>query len=90
MVSHHTALIYTMVLVSAADGDMTDAELAVIGDIIRTLPVFADYDVDKLTQASTDCAELLGVDDGVDQHAGGVEMQAPGPRIKNAVGGFDL
>ena len=27
MVSHHTALIYTMVLVSAADGDMTDAEL---------------------------------------------------------------
>ena len=33
MVSHQTALIYTMVLVSAADGDMTDAELTVIGDI---------------------------------------------------------
>ena len=27
---------------------------------------------------------------GVDQHAGGVEMQAPGPRITNAVGGFDV
>jgi tellurite resistance protein len=64
MVSHHTALIYTMVLVSAADGDMTDAELAVIGDIIRTLPVFADYDSDRLTQAAGDCAEMLGLDDG--------------------------
>ena len=64
MVSHHTALIYTMVLVSAADGDMTDAELAVIGGIIRTLPVFADYNTDMLTQAAAECADLLGVDDG--------------------------
>ena len=64
MVSHHTAMIYTMVLVSAADGALTDAELAVIGDIIRTLPVFADYDTDRLTQTAADCAEMLGADDG--------------------------
>ena len=64
MVTHHTALIYTMVLVSAADGDMTDAELAVIGGIIRTLPVFADYDTDLLTQAAAECDELLVVADG--------------------------
>ena len=64
MVSPHTALIYTMVLVSAADGDMTDAELAVIGDITRSLPVFKDYDSEKLTRVAGDCAELLSADDG--------------------------
>lgn len=66
MVTHHTALIYTMVLVSAADGEMTDAELTVIGEIILTLPVFKDYDPEKLTQAAEDCAELLAVDDGLE------------------------
>ncbi|MCH7944133.1 MAG: tellurite resistance TerB family protein [Proteobacteria bacterium] len=64
MVTHHTALIYTMVLVSAADGDMTDAELTVIGDFIRTLPVFKDYDAKLLTQAAADCAAFLSADDG--------------------------
>ncbi|MFP6729995.1 MAG: tellurite resistance TerB family protein [Alphaproteobacteria bacterium] len=64
MVSHHTALIYSMVLLSAADGDMTDVEVAVISDIIRTLPVFQDYDTELLSQATADCAELLGADSG--------------------------
>ena len=31
MSEHHTALVYTMVLVSAADRDMTDSELMTIG-----------------------------------------------------------
>ncbi len=64
MVSHHTALIYTMVLVSAADGEMTDAELATIGKIVRTLPVFADYDTENLPKTAADCAELLSADQG--------------------------
>jgi tellurite resistance protein len=66
MVSHHTALIYTMVLVSAADGDMTDAELVVMGDIIRTLPVFTDYDPEMLSRATADCAALLSAEGGFD------------------------
>jgi tellurite resistance protein len=66
MVTHHTALIYTMVLVSAADGDMTDAELATIGEIVRTLPVFRDCNTDLLTTASEDCGNLLGEDDGLE------------------------
>lgn len=66
MVTHHTALIYTMVLVSATDGDMTDAELTTIGEIVRTLPVFRDCNADLLTTASEDCANLLGEDDGLE------------------------
>ena len=34
MISEHAALIYTMVLVSAADRDMTDSELRVIGTVV--------------------------------------------------------
>ncbi len=77
MVSHHTALIYTMVLVSAADGDMTDAELSVIGDITRSLPVFKDYDSEQLTQAAADCAELLSVDDGFETVLGMIAQALP-------------
>ena len=43
-VSHHEALIYAMVTLSAADRTMTDRELMKIGDIVRTLPIFADFD----------------------------------------------
>jgi len=65
-ISHHTALVYTMVLVSAADSDMTDSELFTIGEIVRTLPVFRDYDPEHLTKAAEDCAELLGQDGGLE------------------------
>jgi tellurite resistance protein len=67
MIDHHTALIYTMVLVSAADRDMTDAELRTIGEIVRYLPVFADYDANKLTEAANGCAKLLGRESGLDE-----------------------
>ncbi len=65
-ISHHTALIYTMVLVSAADSEMTDNELFTIGEIVRTLPVFRDYDSEHLPKAAEDCAEILGQEDGLD------------------------
>jgi tellurite resistance protein len=77
MVTHHTALIYTMVLVSAADGDMTDAELATIGEIVRTLPVFRDCNDDLLTGASEDCANLLGEDDGLETVLGIIARSLP-------------
>jgi uncharacterized membrane protein YebE (DUF533 family) len=48
MTDHHEALIYSMLMVSASDGNMTDAEMNTIGDIVRTLPVFQDYDLDQL------------------------------------------
>ena len=65
-ISHHTALIYTMVLISAADSDMTDRELFTIGEIVRTLPVFRDYDPEILPKAAEDCAEILGQEDGLE------------------------
>ena len=67
MSEHHTALVYTMVLVSAADRNMTDSELSTIGEIVSHLPVFADYDSKKLTKDAQACAELLSEDDGLEK-----------------------
>ena len=41
MITEHAALIYTMVLVSAADRDMTDSELRVIGTDVTSLQASA-------------------------------------------------
>jgi len=60
----HAALIYTMVVVSAADGSMDDEELRAIGDIVRHLPVFADFNEDELPTIAQACAALLNDDDG--------------------------
>ena len=67
MISHHAALVYTMVLMSAADTNMTDAELRRIGTIISNLPVFKDYNMDLLPQTAAACAELLDDEDGLDR-----------------------
>ena len=64
-ISHHAALIYTMVMVSAADNEMTDAEMRTMGETINFLPVFADYESTLLTDTVASCADLLDEDDGL-------------------------
>jgi tellurite resistance protein len=64
-ISHHAALIYVMVVVSAADGRMSDKELAAIGQITRSLPVFRDFDRDRLIATASDCAAILQEEDGL-------------------------
>lgn len=81
MISHHTALIYTMVLVSAADRRMPDAELRKIGEIIGTLPVFEGYHGEDLTHDTAACAELLGADDGLDQAFNLIDEALP-PKLR--------
>ncbi|GIL01102.1 MAG: hypothetical protein BroJett030_10010 [Alphaproteobacteria bacterium] len=63
----HDALIHIMVTMSAADRTMTDKELAKMGDIIETLPVFDGYDIQKLVKAAERCADILQEEDGLDQ-----------------------
>ncbi|GLQ07985.1 tellurite resistance TerB family protein [Sneathiella chinensis] len=61
--SLHTALISTMVLVSAADGDMTDREFNMIGKIIGTLPVFENYDEDHLVGDTRSIVDMVHNED---------------------------
>ncbi len=67
MIDHQAAIIYTMVLVSAADTDMTDSELQIIGDTVNHLPLFRGYDRKRLTKDLKECAALLGKEDGLEE-----------------------
>ena len=64
-ISHHAALVYIMVVVAAADGTMNDRELEAIGDLTRKLPVFRDFDHDRLLTLAQDCSAILQEDDGL-------------------------
>ncbi len=77
MIDAHSALIYTMMLVSASDTDMTDAELQIIGDIVNHLPVFRDYDRKRFTKDLKECAALLAKEDGLEQALKGIKAALP-------------
>jgi tellurite resistance protein len=59
VISPHAALIYVMVIVSAVDRDMSDPEFKAIGNVIKTLPIFRDFDHDRLIPIAQDCTMLL-------------------------------
>lgn len=65
MISSEAALIYAMVIISAADSDMTNAELSAIGDIVRHLPVFEEYEPNMLPETARSCADILREEDGL-------------------------
>ena len=62
----HEALIYLMVVTSASDRDMTDVELARIGDVVRSWPIFEDFKHDRLVKVAQDCQKLLHQDGGLE------------------------
>ncbi|MCC2664412.1 MAG: hypothetical protein K0S35_2334 [Geminicoccaceae bacterium] len=69
-IDKHSALIFTMMLLSAAEGEMADAESNTIGRIVRDLPVFREFDFEQLPVVWRQCSELLyellRQDDGAD------------------------
>ena len=77
MIDHHEALVYTMVMVSAADSEMTDNELRTIGEFVRHLPVFRDFDRDRLTGIARDCAQLLDQSTGLDRALAAIKEGLP-------------
>ena len=73
----HEALIYLMVVTSASDREMTDVELAHIGDSVRSWPIFLDFDPDELVHAARDCQKLLQEEGGLDKVFGIVLESVP-------------
>lgn len=65
-VSLHQALIYTMVTITAVDAKVGDTELTRIGRLVQTLPVFKNFDPERLTHITQECAEILQVEGGLD------------------------
>ena len=60
------ALIHVMVMMSAVDRSMSDSEMERIGKLIRVLPVFADFDQDRLVPVAQQCAMLISGPEGLD------------------------
>jgi tellurite resistance protein len=76
-ISHHAALIYVMVVVSASDGHMSDGELRTIGHLVRTLPAFRGFDEHRLLAVSQECASILQERDGLDAVLGLIKEAVP-------------
>ena len=77
MLDPHSALIYTMVIVSAADSDMTDAEMAITGDIVGHLPVFRDFDRQQLPSVLQACTRMLNREDGLEEAFAEIKAALP-------------
>src|SRR5690606_8008167 len=60
------ALVYLMVIMSASDRDMGDDELARIGAIVRTLPIFRGFDQARTLAVAQVCQQLLQDEEGLD------------------------
>ena len=75
------ALIWVMVVVSAADRDMTDEELRHIGDVVRTMPAFRNFSEERIIPAARNCALALQPVDGMEQVLFTIDEALP-PRLR--------
>jgi tellurite resistance protein len=66
-----------MVVTSASDGAMSEAELHKIGELVKTLPVFRDFDQSRLISSAQECAAILQESDGLDAVLGLVNEALP-------------
>ena len=75
--SHHEALIFVMVTVAASDRSMSDNELRKIGDIVRQVPIFADFDIEQLVSVAEECGRRLQANDGLEDILDVVSQSLP-------------
>ncbi len=61
------ALVCAMVLMSVADGPMSDAELAMMSRLVQELPAFSDFNSAGIETVTDTVARLLARADGIDQ-----------------------
>ncbi len=70
-------LIAVMVAVSASDQNIRTAELVTIESVVNHLPVFANYDADRVKSVSQTVFDLFGVEDGLDALFGLIRENLP-------------
>jgi tellurite resistance protein len=82
--STQDALVAVMVAVSAADENLSTNELLSIARMVDTLPVFEDYDRDRLSTVSQTVFDLFTEEDGLDALFGLVRDSLPRPLYETA------
>lgn len=83
-ISPNSALVYTMVIVSASDCEMTDSEMKRIGDVVRILPAFKGYDQENIMRDARNCAAILSEDDGLEAVLGLIKEALPSTHLDTA------
>jgi tellurite resistance protein len=78
------ALVALMIAVSASDEDMRTAELVKIQNSVNHLPIFADYDAERITRMSRLVLDLLDQDDGLDALFGLIRDALPDKLLETA------
>jgi len=81
MLDHHRALIYTMVIVSAADRNMPDSELHAFAEIVGHLPIFEGFDRNELPKLFNDCIELISRENGLEETLKAIKTGLP-PKLR--------
>ncbi len=71
------ALVAVMMAVSASDTEIRTAELVKITSAINMLPIFANYDVDRVSVVSQTVFDLFEQEDGLDALFGLVREALP-------------
>ncbi|GGE10561.1 Tellurite resistance protein [Gemmobacter megaterium] len=75
--SPQDALVAVMIAVSASDEQMHTPELVAIQRIVNHLPVFGDYDADRMKTIAQTVFDLLEEEDGLDALFGLVREALP-------------
>jgi tellurite resistance protein len=75
--SAQDALIAVMVAASASDQNMRTAELVAIQRMVNHMPVFGDYDADRIRRVSQIVFDLFEEEDGLDALFGLIRAALP-------------
>ena len=71
------SLVAIMIAMSFSDGEISTSELVAIERQVNHLPIFADYDADRIKQVSQTVADLFGEVEGLDALFGLVRENLP-------------
>ena len=75
--SPQDSLIAILIGVSVADSEIRTAELLAIEALVNHLPIFADYDADRVKTVAQTVFDLFEVEDGLDALFGLVRTTLP-------------
>ncbi|SDO61497.1 hypothetical protein SAMN05216196_10783 [Lutimaribacter pacificus] len=75
--SPQDCLVAVMIAVSASDENMRTSELVKIQSAVNNLPIFAEYDIDRMNVMAQVVFDLFAVEDGLDALFGLVRDNLP-------------
>ncbi len=75
--SPQDSLVALMIAISAADLELHTAELVAIQAVVNHLPIFGDYDADRIKSVAQTVFDLFEEDDGLDALFGLIRDSLP-------------